>query len=38
MGGYAPHAPALLARGAHILHLLTDGSLIEAAPRAMRLL
>ena len=31
-------APALLARGAHIRHLLKDGSLIEDAPRAMRLL
>ena len=31
-------APALLARGARIRHLLKDGSLLEDAPRAMRLL
>ncbi len=31
-------APALLARGARIRHLLKDGSLIEAAPQAPRLL
>ena len=31
-------APALLARGASIRHLLKDGSLIKDAPRAMRLL
>ncbi len=31
-------APALLARGARIRHLLKDGSLIEDAPRAPRLL
>ena len=31
-------APALLARGAHVRHVLKDGSIIEDAPRAMRLL
>ena len=31
-------APALHARGARIRHLLKDGSVIEDAPRAMRLL
>ena len=31
-------APALLARGASVRHLLKDGSVIEDAPRAMRLL
>ena len=31
-------APALLARGASVRHLLKDGSVLEDAPRAMRLL
>ena len=31
-------APALLARGASVRHLLKDGSVIDDAPRAMRLL
>ena len=31
-------APALLARGARVRHLLKDGSIIEDASRAMRLL
>lgn len=31
-------APALLARGARIRHLLKDGTVLDDAPRAMRLL